>query len=104
MFANTAGCRYTIPVTITPPRRRVVACNRAVSVIQPSMHGPERSPVKIGSKWSKVQPLSQNGTLSAVSHTSSTSCHVQTCGAVANANFMSPPSLVHACRRGRFAA
>ena len=47
MLASTAGCRYTMPVTSTPTRRRRVACASAVSVIQPSMHGPFES-LKIG--------------------------------------------------------
>ena len=47
MFASTAGCRYTIPVTMHPTRRRVVAWASAVMVIQPSMHGPFVS-LKIG--------------------------------------------------------
>ena len=47
MFASTAGCRYTMPVTITPARSRRVAWARAASVTHPSMHGPDGSE-KIG--------------------------------------------------------
>ena len=48
MLASTAGCRYGVPVTSTPTRMRWVAWASAVSVVQPSRHGPWESSEKIG--------------------------------------------------------
>ena len=81
MFASTAGCRYGMPVTWQPMRMRFVTAASAASVDQPSRHGPDRS-LKIGSKWSKFQALSNSGIWSAARHTSSMSLQVVSMGAV----------------------
>ena len=84
MLASTAGWRYGMPVTSTPTRSRLVAWASAVER-DPALEARAARSLKIGSKWSNVQPDSKRSISSAACQTASMSSHVVDCGAVLNA-------------------
>ena len=57
ILATTAGCRYVLPSTMVPTRRRGTRVASALSVLHASSMAPSRSRV-LGMKWSVTQAMS----------------------------------------------